>query len=286
MRSTREKYRRKRPLTENVAEANDQIDYGPLWSVKRSQSPIIGTAIHDGCHVRNKLRSLSRLSEDERLREEDPFTAKIISGVPNQVVVHRSRFEVDLNRSRDEAIYLSAEQAWGLQVWNRELSQSERNESLLIHDEYYQMLRFFLSSIERHHREFVLLDVHSYNHRRADPNTATAQDQAPDVNIGTFSMDRGRWAYIVDPLMDHFRGFTIGGKRLDVRENVAFQGKGEQTRFVHEQFPTTGCAIAIEFKKIFMDEWTGQPDHQALRDLSDAVTSAVPMLERILGSRQ
>jgi hypothetical protein len=45
-----------------------------------------------------------------------------------------------------------------------------------------------------------------------------------------------------------------------VRENVAFQGKGEQTRFVHARYPGRGCAIALEFKKFFMDEWTGDPD--------------------------
>ncbi|MEO8142476.1 MAG: hypothetical protein ABI617_07440, partial [Sphingomicrobium sp.] len=49
-------------------------------------------------------------------------------------------------------------------------------------------------------------------------------------------------------------------RRLDVRENVAFQGKGEQTRFVHERYPKQGCAVAIEFKKFFMDEWSGEPD--------------------------
>ena len=56
------------------------------------------------------------------------------------------------------------------------------------------------------------------------------------------------------------RAFDFNGRRLDVRENVAFQGKGEQTRFVHQRYPGQGCAIALEFKKFFMDEWSGEPD--------------------------
>ena len=56
------------------------------------------------------------------------------------------------------------------------------------------------------------------------------------------------------------RAFDFNGRRLDVRENVAFQGKGELTRFVHERYPGQGCAIALEFKKFYMDEWTGEPD--------------------------
>ena len=115
---------------------------------------------------------------------------------------------------------------------------------------------------------FVVLDVHSYNHRR-DGQNAPPSDlaTAPDINIGTFSMDRKRWAHVVDPFMEKLRTLQIGGHTIDVRENVAFEGRGEQTRFIHEVFPETGCAIAIEFKKFFMDEWTGQPDKQALMAL-------------------
>jgi len=106
-----------------------------------------------------------------------------------------------------------------------------------------------------------LLDVHSYNHRRSGPDgEPTARAEAPDINIGTFSMPRSYWAWLLDPLIEAMRGFDFGGRRLDVRENVAFQGKGELTRFVHDRYPKSGCAIAIEFKKFFMDEWSGQPD--------------------------
>ena len=69
---------------------------------------------------------------------------------------------------------------------------------------------------------------------------------------------------------------------MTVGENVAFQGKGEQTRFIHEKFPANGCAIAIEFKKFFMDEWTGAPDRDAVTDLRALVRSVVPLLEDVL----
>ena len=65
---------------------------------------------------------------------------------------------------------------------------------------------------------------------------------------------------MIDPLIEAMRGFDFNGRRLDVRENIAFQGKGEQTRFVQTRYPEQGCAIAIEFKKFFMDEWSGEPD--------------------------
>ena len=123
------------------------------------------------------------------------------------------------------------------------------------------MLGQLLDEVAAAHPRFVLIDVHSYNHRRDGAGTEpTPQDEAPDVNIGTFSMPREHWSYLIDPLIDAMRGFDFNGRRLDVRENVAFQGKGEQTRFVHQRYPEVGCAIALEFKKFFMDEWSGDPD--------------------------
>jgi hypothetical protein len=142
-----------------------------------------------------------------------------------------------------------------------------------------------LKGIERWHGRFVVLDIHSYNHRRGGPAAQpTEQAKAPHINIGTSSLDRARWSYVLDVLTNHFQSFEIDGSRLDVRENIAFQGKGEQTRFIHEHFPLTGCALAVEFKKFFMDEWTGEPDLDVLEKLRGIVASAVPLLEHALES--
>ena len=126
---------------------------------------------------------------------------------------------------------------------------------------YYHMLGQLLDDVAARHERFALLDIHSYNHRRDGADAApTDPAKAPDINIGTFSMPRDYWAFVIDPLMEAMAGFDFNGRRLDVRENIAFQGKGEQTRFVHDRYPNQGCAIAIEFKKFFMDEWSGEPD--------------------------
>ncbi|WP_047459436.1 N-formylglutamate amidohydrolase [Rhizobium rhizogenes] len=261
------------------------VHSGALWTIERGVSPIVATAIHNGHAVRKELEGFYALSSDERLREEDPFTEFISRDVPNRIVFHRSRFEVDVNRARDGAIYHAPEQAWGLKVWKDRLSSDDAKTSLQAHDDYYEMLKAFLKGIERWHGRFVVLDIHSYNHRRGGSGSApTEQAKAPHINIGTSSIDRTRWSHVLDILTDHFQSFEIDGYRLDVRENIAFQGKGEQTRFIHEHFPLTGCAIAVEFKKFFMDEWTGEPNLGALEKLRSIVASAVPLLEQALES--
>ncbi len=258
-----------------------------FWSVDFGNSPVIGTAIHDGHFIRMDIADLMALSPEKRLREEDPFTGEMVAGLTNRIVVHHSRFEVDLNRATDKAIYLKPEQSWGLEVWNQTPPEEASRQSLDFHADYYAMLETVLSTLERRHGAFVVLDVHSYNHRRQGADApATAQAEAPDINIGTFSMDRSRWGDVVSAVGHHFASATIGGRRLDVRENVAFQGKGEQTRFIHERFAENGCAIAIEFKKFFMDEWTGKPDERVVADIREAIATLQPVLEECLRARR
>ncbi|QOF75456.1 N-formylglutamate amidohydrolase (plasmid) [Aminobacter sp. SR38] len=253
------------------------------WTIKLGDSPVVGTAIHNGTDVSAACRSLMCLPDPERLREEDPFTEHFIADFPTQIIVHRSRFQVDLNRAREAAIYLSPEQSWGLKVWGQPPSEDVVTEALAFHDAYYAELKRVLSAIENRHGRFVLIDVHSYNHRRAGPEAVpAAQEEAPDINIGTFSMDRKRWAPIVDSFIETLRGHTLDGEPIDIRENVSFQGKGEQTRFVHANFPGSGCAIAVEFKKVFMDEWSGEPDRATIDRLRSMLASTVPVLEAAL----
>lgn len=224
------------------------------------------------------------LPDQDRLREEDPFTGQAIVDVPTHVIVHRSRFEFDLNRGVDEAIYRTPEQSWGLKVWKDVCDKAMCARSLELHASYYRMLRGLLDDIVADHGRFVLIDVHSYNHRREGPDAdPTAQDDAPDINIGTFSMPREEWAFLLDPLMEAMGEFDFNGRKLDVRENVAFQGKGEQTRFVHELYPGKGCAIALEFKKFFMDEWTGEPDPAELAAMRRFTTFMAEQADRLLG---
>ena len=235
------------------------------WTVQHGPGPIVATAIHDGHDLRPEVAAAMALSDDDRLREEDPFTGEATKDIPSHIIAHRSRFEFDLNRPPEEAVYRTAEQSWGLSVWKREPDDEFVERSLETHSEYYRMLGAFLDRVAERHSRFVLIDVHSYNHRRDGPDLApTPQDDAPDVNIGTFSMPRDEWAFLLDPLMDAMRDFDFNGRKLDVRENVAFQGKGYQTRFVHERYPSRGCAIALEFKKFFMNEWTGVPDEREI----------------------
>ena len=246
-----------------------------IWRVERGEGPLVATAIHDGHAAREEVAALFALGEDGRLREEDPFTGAWTAVAPTRVVGLRTRFEVDLNRPRDKAVYRVPADAWGLDVWNRPPGDDLVACSLAEYDAFYDSMRGLLGEIERSHGRFVVYDLHTYNHRRDGPDGPEADPEAnPQVNIGTGTMDRARWAPLVDRFIDDLRAFDFPGGRLDVRENVKFQG-GNWSRWIHETFPGSGVSIAIEFKKFFMDEWTGRPDPVLVEAIGGALQSTV-----------
>ena len=251
--------------------------------ITEGQEPVAATAIHDGHELRPEVAGLMAMSGADRLREEDPFTAVWTSVVSTQVVPSRSRFEVDFNRPRDKAVYLRPEDAWGLEVWNSEPSEQIVAASLAQYDHFYAELHRVLTSLEERYGRFVVLDLHTYNHRRGGPDaTPEDPDANPEVNVGTGSLDRARWGSLVDRFMADVADFDFLGRYLDVRENVRFQG-GHLSRWVHENFPTSGCCLAIEFKKFFMDEWTGEPVGEELEAIPQALEAALPGLITALG---
>jgi N-formylglutamate amidohydrolase len=243
-------------------------------------SPVIATAIHAGHDLRPEIRARLVLDESTRLREEDPFTQLMAEGVGCPVVANRSRFEVDLNRPRHQAVYRTPADCWGLEVWDGDLPDDVVGRSLEVYDAFYEALGERLDRLAAR-GPFVVFDVHSYNYRRDGATTAAPPADNPDVNVGTGSMDRARWATVVDSFIDSLRDVDVFGDPLDVRENVRFKG-ANLARWVHERYPDRGCAIAIEFKKTFMDEWTGVVDEQHLDALAGALQDALPALQGAL----
>jgi N-formylglutamate amidohydrolase len=212
------------------------------------------------------------------LREEDPFTG-IWAGVSkNHIVGHASRFEFDLNRSPDRAIYLTPADAWGLNVWKRQPSEEILEKSRSCYNEIYQRIHQGLSRLVDRFGNVVVLDIHSYNHRRDGPD-APSDDPAmnPEINIGTGTMDRAYWASIVDRCIADLRESNVLGRPLDVRENIKFRG-GYFPKWIHENFSDSVCCISIEVKKFFMDEWTGNPDWQTINSIKEAFKALIKSL--------
>jgi hypothetical protein len=221
------------------------------------------------------------LPDADRLREEDPFTDRWATVAPNRIIQNRSRFEMDVNRSRKLTVYRGPSESWGLVVYKPRPTREVMERTRAQHDAYFADLRELLADVQSRHEHFFVFELHSFCHRRSGPDgPPTDPTVAPDVNVGTYSVNKRVFRPLIQRFLDDLRSFDFTGRRLNVRTNVNFRG-GHHSRFVHSQFPGKGCSLAIEFKKFFMDEWTGEPFDDVIEQIGLALASTVP---GILGS--
>ena len=255
---------------------------GTPWTIEEGEGPLIAAAIHDGHEVRREVLELLAVDEEERLREEDPSTGRWTAVAPTRIIVHRSRFEVDMSRPREKAVYLKPEDAWGLNVWKQPPPAELVQRSLELHDRFYSELGALLDRVRARSGRFVLLDLHSYNHRRGGAaSPAAPQEENPDIDLATFPGHRVFWAPVIDAFLEAIGGMEVAGRCLDVRENAKFFF-GNLGEWVHANYPHSGCVLSLDVKKFFMDEWTGELHTEVFDQIRRALAAAVPAVEAAL----
>lgn len=248
------------------------------WRMSEPRGPIVAAAIHSGHGLRSDLEPLMNLGEAERFREEDPYTDQWRFIAPTRLISLHSRFGMDLNRPPEKSVYRRPEDSWGLPVWKQDLPEESIRQSMADYAAFYRAAGHLFRELERRYHAFLVLDIHTYNHRRAGPDAPPEDPDAnPEINLGTGTMNRDYWAALPDRFLAETRKFNFLGRQLDVRENVRFFG-GEFPAWIHRTFPGTGCALAIEVKKFFMDEWTGAVDIQQLLAVRQLLASVIPPL--------
>jgi N-formylglutamate amidohydrolase len=237
------------------------------WTTETGNDGIIATAIHAGHDLRNEISAMMSLPETDRLREEDPFTDRWVGIAANRVVVNRSRFEVDLNRPREKAIYVVPEDAWGLEIWKEPLPQALVDGSLELYDRFYAEMADLCDQVIAEHGRVLVLDLHSYNHRRNGPDAPVDDPELnPEINLGTDPIESPVWTPVVNRFAQTMAETPFDDAHLDVRANLKFKG-GHMSRWINNRYGDRGCSIAIEMKKIYMDEWTGALDEDTTENI-------------------
>ncbi|QNL49623.1 N-formylglutamate amidohydrolase [Olivibacter sp. SDN3] len=249
-------------------------------SLTKHNSPIIAAAIHDGHYIPQQLLDNIKLKEHERMREEDPYTAYVAHLPVNTVVIGNSRFIIDLNRPREKSIYKTPEDAWGLAVWKTPIPLKHEKRLLAYYDLFYKQMKQLIEEVIANHGGFVILDMHSYNHKRATPHTEAPAIENPEINVGT-QYNSSKWHPLIQAFIDFLSQTTIKDHEPDVRENIKFKG-GAFANWVAEHYGAYGCVLSIEFKKTFMDEWTGRVDIDHINDIQEAIQSSLPLLKKEL----
>jgi len=227
--------------------------------------PFLCVAIHNGHALRQELEEYCGLTADERIFEEDPHTGELISGLQNTVIAVDSRYEYDLNRPPEEAVY---EEAWGEKVWLVPLPGDIRGRSLAKHKQFFDTLHMLVARLVKKHGGCVVYDVHSYNGSRKGGASA------PTFNIGTHSVDMRRYRRNIEFLERTLAQIEVPNEHVRVGRNEVFEGRGYVAAFLRQNFKNSLC-IPLEVKKVFCNESDGAPFPVVIDSLKAQLTQTI-----------
>lgn len=239
-----------------------------MLELRGTPGPVIAVAVHDGHHVRPEVAAWLAVPEAERRFEEDPHTGRLTAIGDLGVVARTSRFEYDLNRSRDACVYPAS--VWGIDVWRdggppEDVAEGSRRR--WDHDDAVLAALCEAALVEV--EEVLVLDLHSYNIRgRGEDDPAL-----PLLDVGTNRIDRARWAAPVEAFLGALGRASFRGAPVTVAENTPFGG-GDLARRLTERHGDRLLVLSVELRKSFMDERTGVVDDDALGRLHQAVEDA------------
>ncbi|GHE33696.1 N-formylglutamate amidohydrolase [Sphingobacterium griseoflavum] len=250
------------------------------FNVRKAANAFWAFAIHDGHHISPMLESYYQLNEDERLREEDPHTGCMAELPCNQFIVRTSRFQLDINRTLEKAIYRHPEMAWGLQVYRElppeHLLQQLQQDYLSI----YKKIDMWIAESIAAHGYFIVFDIHSYNAKRKSPDEIVDEVVNPQINLGTLYNDE-KWRPVIDRFMATVSAQQVLDTNIDIRENVKFKG-GQLAQYLLQKYGDKGCVLSVEFRKDFMDEWTGVPLTPVIQAYKQLLMHALKDLQNML----
>ncbi len=206
--------------------------------------PYACAAVHDGHQFRKELWSNCLHTEYERWFEEDPCTKEFVKTHPIVIAGCDSRFEYDLNRDPENAIY---EDAWGKKLWKEPLNPIHKKTSLEKHTAFYTVVHALLKKLEEKFGMVVVYDMHSYNWRRWDR-------EVPVINLGTSNIDNERFGNSVEAWRQSLSELELpNNMETTSKINDTFQGNGYFLKYSTQNFKNT-LVLATEFKKIYCDE--------------------------------
>jgi len=224
-----------------------------------------GLVMHAGSRIRAGIKESLSVSRMGRFREEDPYLDAFIRAMPIQIIARDSRFEYDLNREPHRSIYPFDALKWGLKVWSREITQEEHERSLSKHQEFHDLVDLATLYMLRKNKYAVIFDMHSYCYQREEKQ-AWFKDPRPEINLGSKSVNKELFRKPIVSFLKDLSGSRIGNHSVRVAENEIFLG-GYLSRRLSKVWYNNILVLALEYKKIFMDEWTGEVYKETLDQL-------------------
>ncbi len=229
--------------------------------------PFVCGAVHDGHQFRQSLWDNCLHTEYERWYEEDPCTKQMVNGFPIVIAGCDSRFEYDLNRPPETAIF---DTAWGKQLWKNALPNSETQHSLAKHANFYKVVNALIAKLESNFRNVIVFDMHSYNWKRWDR-------EVPVWNLGTTNVDNDRYGTIIESWSAKLGAMQLpNGIQSISKINDTFQGNGYFLKYITQNFKNT-LVLATEISKIYCDELSGVIYPEVVKSVENQLKELIPL---------
>ena len=220
------------------------LDYSFTLKID-SYVPYACAAIHDGHQFRKELWQNCLHTEYDRWYEEDPKTREMVDSHPIVIAGCDSRFEYDLNRPPEEAVF---ETAWGKQLWKSPLPETQKQRSLSKHTSFYNVVETLISKLESKFGNVIVYDMHSYNWKRWDR-------EVPTWNLGTSNVDNMRFELDIESWRQSLSEIKLPNNiKSTALVNDTFQGNGYFLKYITNNFQNT-LVLATEIAKVYCDEY-------------------------------
>lgn len=228
--------------------------------------PYACAAIHDGHQFRKELWDNCIHTEYERWYEEDPETKNMVQTQPIVLAGCDSRFEYDLNRAPEDAVF---ETAWGKQLWHQPLAEAMKTKSLNKHTNFYKVVHALIEILEQKFGFCTVYDMHSYNWKRWDRDV-------PTWNLGTSNIDNQRFGGVIEDwrksLSDIRFPYSIASTSLI---NDTFQGNGYFLKYITRTFKNT-LVLATEIAKVYCDEYEQIVFPEVVKKVEEELKMRIP----------
>ena len=232
--------------------------------------PYVCGAVHDGHQFRKSLWDNCTHTDYERWYEEDPCTKEMIQSHPIVIAGRDSRFEYDLNRPPETAIY---QDAWGKELWKTPLSEKEKQISLNKHLNFYKVVEALIQKLESKYPKILVFDMHSYNWKRWDR-------EVPVWNLGTVNINNARFGELLEQWRARLENMVLPiDMQTTAKINDTFQGNGYFLKYITRNFDNT-LVLATEISKVYCDEHTGTIYPEVVRSVEEQFKIMVPKMVR------
>lgn len=228
--------------------------------------PFVCGAVHDGHQFRPSLWENCKHTEYERWYEEDPCTKEMVQTFPIVIAGRDSRFEYDLNREPERAVY---DDAWGKQLWKQPLDSTEKELSLEKHTNFYKVVHALIQKLESDFGHALVFDMHSYNWKRWDR-------EVPVWNLGTINVDQDRFSVFAESWSKKLGSMKLPNGLVSTSKiNDTFQGNGYFLKYITQNFNNT-LVLATEISKVYCDELSGVIFPEVVQSVERQLKELIP----------